>query len=64
MIFDQNLSNSILTYVSEKTKDAEFIVFLIISIFSLVIKKVYNRPNSPIWKDFYKHSKGRIKKTR
>lgn len=48
MIFDQNLSNSILTYVSEKTKDAEFIVFLIISIFSLVIKKVYNRPNSPI----------------
>ena len=34
-----NLSNEILTFIDGKMNDIEFIVFLIISIFSLVIKK-------------------------
>lgn len=62
MIFDQNLSNSILTYVSEKTKDAEFIVFLIISIFSLVIKKFIIDPIAQSEKIFTSTQKGELKK--
>ncbi len=62
MIFDQNLSNSILTYVSEKTKDAEFIVFLIISIFSLVIKKFITDSIAQSEKIFINTQKENLKK--
>ncbi|GKH61343.1 hypothetical protein CE91St25_16790 [Campylobacter ureolyticus] len=59
MIFDQNLLNNILTYVSGKTKDAEL---LIISIFSLVIKKLITDQIAQSEKIFTNTQKEELKK--
>lgn len=57
-----NLSNEILTFIDGKMNDIEFIVFLIISIFSLVIKKFITDSIAQSEKIFINTQKENLKK--
>lgn len=57
-----NLSNEILTFIDGKMNDIEFIVFLIISIFSLVIKKFITDSIAQSEKIFINIQKENLKK--
>lgn len=57
-----NLSNEILTFIDGKMNDIEFIVFLIISIFSLVIKKFITDSIAKSEKIFINTQKENLKK--